>query len=136
MIVALFRRRRQTAPVLHAAAPGLSDEQLLALIESKLAEAIGADGKWTLTRREDGDTDTIFHTMLSKNIAAEVTAAVIEGRETLRGAPGTEPSALSWDPAPIAVWVDSSAPASVASTQSPDSPAESIAAEANTQLAR
>lgn len=110
----MFRRRRQTAPVLNAAAPELSDEQLLALVSGKLAEIIGAEGKWTLVRRADGDTDTIFHTMLSDQIATEVATTVSEGRAALRGAPGTEPSALSWTPAPVAVWAESTTPQAVA----------------------
>lgn len=131
--MALFRRRRQTAPVLHAAAPELSDEQLLALVSGKLAEIIGAEGKWTLVRREDGDTDTIFHTMLSEQIASEVTATVIDGRDALRGAPGTEPSALTWTPAPIVVWADSSE--NNATTAPSEAPSASTADQAQAQLA-
>lgn len=114
--MALFRRRRQVAPVLHAAAPELSDEQLLTLVNGKLAEIIGADGQWTLVRRDVSDTDEIFHTMLSEQIAIDVTAAVTAGRDALRGAPGTEPSALSWNPAPIAVWAENSQPNGIAET--------------------
>lgn len=129
--MALFRRRRQTAPVLHAAAPELSDEQLLALVTGRLAEIIGAEGKWTLVRREDGDTDTIFHTMLSEQIASEVTATVVEGRDALRGAPGTEPSALTWTPAPIAVWADANdstaEPAEASNANSAKQPQEQLA---------
>lgn len=132
--MALFRRRRQTAPVLHAAAPELSDEQLLALVSGKLAEIIGAEGKWTLVRREDGDTDTIFHTMLSEQIASEVTATVIDGRDALRGAPGTEPSALTWTPAPIVVWADSSENSSTAAPS--EAPSASTADQPQAQLAR
>lgn len=132
--MALFRRRRQTAPVLHAAAPELSDEQLLTLVTDKLAAIIGAEGKWTLVRREDGDTDTIFHTMLSEQIASEVTATVVEGRDALRGAPGTEPSALTWTPAPIAVWADASG--NEAAAEPAETPKARSAEQALEQLAR
>lgn len=104
--MAMFRRRRHTAPVLQAAPPGLSAEALLELINGKLSELIGADGQWTLVRRSGGDTDTIFHTMLTRQIAEEVAACVSEGVELLRSAPGTEPMALPWTPAPVAVWAD------------------------------
>ncbi len=104
--MALFRRRRQTAPVYQAAAPELSAEQLFELINGKLGDLIGADGQWTLVRRVDGDTDQIFHTMLSQQIATEVTRVVSDGRDALRHAPGIEPSALSWNPAPVALWAE------------------------------
>lgn len=108
--MAMFRRRRQTAPVLIAAAPPeLSDEALLEIIDGKLAEIIGAAGEWTLVRRDPGDTDDIFHTMLSGQIAVELAQAVRDGRAALRNAPGTEPSALPWTPAPVAVWADAAA---------------------------
>lgn len=102
----MFRRRRQTAPVLLAPAPELSSEALFELINDKLTDIIGASGEWTLVRRADGDTDEIFHTMLSRQIAGELTRTVVDGRDALRNEPGTEPSALSWNPAPVAVWAD------------------------------
>lgn len=102
----MFRRRRQTAPVLLAPAPELSSEALFELINDKLTDIIGASGEWTLVRRADGDTDEIFHTMLSRQIAGELTRTVEDGRTALRNEPGTEPSALSWTPAPVAVWAD------------------------------
>jgi hypothetical protein len=102
----MFRRRRQTAPVLLAPAPELSSEALFELINDKLTDIIGASGEWTLVRRADGDTDEIFHTMLSRQIAGELTRTVEDGRDALRNEPGTEPSALSWNPAPVAVWAE------------------------------
>lgn len=112
--MAMFRRRRQTAPVLIAAAPPeLSEEALLAIVTDKLADIVGANGEWTLVRREPGDTDEIFHDMLSGQIAVQVAQAVSAGHSALRNAPGTEPSALPWSPAPVAVWADAaSAPVS------------------------
>ncbi len=114
--MAMFRRRRQAAPVLIAAAPPeLSDEALLLIVTESLAGIVGATGEWTLVRRDNGDTDDIFHTMLSGQIAAQVTEAVSAGRSALRNAPGTEPTALPWTPAPVAVWADAAgAPAHAA----------------------
>ncbi|SDS43804.1 hypothetical protein SAMN04489834_1482 [Microterricola viridarii] len=120
----MFRRRRQSAPVLIAAAPPeLSDDALLAIIDGKLADLIGASGEWTLVRRESGDTDDIFHTMLSGQIAVELAQAVKAGRTALRNAPGTEPSALPWTPAPVAVWAN---PAHAAAPQG--APVQSVPA--------
>ncbi|WP_419819206.1 hypothetical protein [Glaciibacter flavus] len=108
----MFGRRRRETPVVppKAPAPELNGEQVFELINSRLNEIIGVNGEWTLVRRAAEDTDGIFHAMLTHQIAAEVTHALLVERSSLRGETAPEPAALAWMPAPIAVWADHDLP--------------------------
>ncbi|MET0976443.1 MAG: hypothetical protein ABWX82_12315 [Leifsonia sp.] len=86
--------------------PELSPEQVFDLLNSRLADVIGAHGSWTLVRRTDADTDEIFHAMLTHQIASELTQALLTERSALRGEPAPQPAALSWIPQPITEWAD------------------------------
>jgi hypothetical protein len=59
-------------------------------------------------RRTDADSDRIFQAMLTHQIAAEVTRAILEEREQVAVVvPADDASlALSWTPAPLVVWAD------------------------------
>ncbi|KQX07300.1 hypothetical protein ASC59_05820 [Leifsonia sp. Root1293] len=102
----MFRRRRHDAPVVASSTPELTPEQVFDLLNSRLADVIGAHGSWTLVRRTDADTDEIFHAMLTHQIASELTQALLAERSALRGEPVPEPAALSWIPAPITEWAE------------------------------
>jgi hypothetical protein len=82
----MFGRRRRTAPVIQAPAapapPELSDSQVFEHLHSVLAELIGADGDWTLTPRQAGDTDSIFHGLKARQIATVLTERLAS--ETIR----------------------------------------------------
>ncbi|MET0725019.1 MAG: hypothetical protein ABWY36_01620 [Leifsonia sp.] len=86
--------------------PELSPEQVFDLLNSRLADVIGAHGSWTLVRRTDADTDEIFDAMLTHQIASELTQALLTERSALRGEPAPQPAALSWIPQPITEWAD------------------------------
>ncbi|NQX12891.1 hypothetical protein HQQ80_14750 [Microbacteriaceae bacterium VKM Ac-2855] len=129
-----FRLRRPKPPVSQPAIPPLSQDQLFAVVHEKLAQFVGAEGAWVVTRRSHDDRDPIFHGMLARSLAHELSAAiqeeqVREGRALPdEASPMTaaqpimrastepiplpelstsaEPAALSWHPEPITVWAD------------------------------
>jgi hypothetical protein len=102
----MFGRRRRVAPVVHAAVPELSDEQIFELLSSKLAEIVGARGSWTLVPRSVEDTDVIFHDLKSTQIATTLATLLHAAKATLRGESTGEPTALPWTPSPITVWAE------------------------------
>ncbi|NRD10134.1 hypothetical protein [Rathayibacter agropyri] len=115
-------RRRQPAPEF-IAAPALTQDQLFAVVHERLAAFVGSEGAWVVTRRSHDDRDPIFHGMLARSLAHELSAAIQE--EQLRAGvertespvtaaipamrastPPIEPAALTWEPQPIAVWAE------------------------------
>ncbi|PPG02014.1 hypothetical protein C5C26_15780 [Rathayibacter sp. AY2B1] len=123
-------RRRKAAPEVVEAAPVLTHDELFAVVHERLAAFVGSEGAWAVTRRSHDDRDPIFHGMLARSLAHELSAAIQE--EQLRAGaertsspvteaipvmrastPPVEPAALTWEPKPIAVWAEP-APADVA----------------------
>jgi len=111
-----WRRARLAAQAsAHAAAttprPTAADlrgEHLFELLNAKLSEFIGPGGAWSLVRRTEGDTDQIFHAMLTHQIAAELTRTVLDERDAVAVVvpAENEPLALSWQPAPLVMWAE------------------------------
>jgi hypothetical protein len=111
-----WRRARLAAQAsAHAAAttprPTAADlrgEHLFELLNAKLSEFIGPGGTWSLVRRTEGDTDQIFHAMLTHQIAAELTRTVLDERDAVAVVvpAENEPLALSWQPAPLVMWAE------------------------------
>jgi len=79
----MFGRRRHAAPVPAAPAPQLADAQILELVHGKVSELIGVDGEWTVVRRAEDDTDTIFHSILAQSVSVGIAAAIAEARRLL-----------------------------------------------------
>ncbi|PPF48298.1 MULTISPECIES: hypothetical protein [unclassified Rathayibacter] len=123
-------RRRKPAPDVVEEAPVLTQDELFAVVHERLAAFVGSEGAWVVTRRSHDDRDPIFHGMLARSLAHELSAAIQE--EQLRAGaertsspvteaipvmrastPPVEPAALTWEPKPIAVWAEP-APADVA----------------------
>lgn len=133
-----FRLRRQKPAVSQPASPPLSQDQLFAVVHEKLAQFVGSEGAWVVTRRSHDDRDPIFHGMLARSLAHELSAAIQEEQERAgNAAPAeaspitaaipvmrastepitvpvaaealAEPAALSWHPEPITVWADPAA---------------------------
>lgn len=129
------RRRHAAAEVPAAPVPQLTDAQILEIVHGKIAELIGEDGEWTVSRRSADDTDTIFHSVLAQSVSVGIAAALVDARRRLEtgeigavtepqhlaseNAPVAEtadtsdvdtavaePVAFSWEPAPITVWTD------------------------------
>ncbi|WP_353828828.1 hypothetical protein [Agromyces sp. SYSU T0242] len=96
------------APSPRATAADLRGEQIFELVNARLSRFIGPSGEWSLVRRVEGDSDHIFQSMLTHQIAAEVTRAILEERDQVAVVvPADEASlALSWSPAPLVVWAD------------------------------
>ncbi|GAA1790927.1 hypothetical protein [Agromyces lapidis] len=137
-----WRRARLAAQAsAHAAAPAatpprptaadLRGEHIFELLNARLSEFIGQGGGWSLVRRSDGDTDRIFHAMLTHQIAAELTRAILDERDSVAVVvpAGEESMALGWEPAPLIVWADPVASDSVeTATESVDAEASELAA--------
>ncbi len=127
------RRRHAAAEVPAAPVPQLTDAQILQIVHGKIAELIGEDGEWTVSRRSTDDTDTIFHSVLAQSVSVGIAAALVDARRRLEAgeAPASpqpqhlarpqeapvaeaavepveteEPAAFGWEPAPITVWTD------------------------------
>lgn len=127
------RRRHAAAEVPAAPVPQLTDAQILEIVHVKIAELIGEDGEWTVSRRSADDTDTIFHSVLAQSVSVGIAAALVDARNRLEAgeigavtepqhlAPAEstpvaesvvetpesdEPAAFGWEPAPITVWTD------------------------------
>lgn len=102
-----FRWRRHAAETVTPVTqePRLTDEQVLQVIESRLAEHFGPRGSWSLVRRSAADTDVLFQEFLTRSIAVELTTALSE-----QAAAPTEddatPVSPDWKPEPITVWVE------------------------------
>jgi len=96
------------APTPHPSAADLRGEHIFELLNSRLSEFIGPGGGWSLVRKSDGDTDRIFHAMLTHQIAAELTRAILDERDSVAVVvpAGEETLALSWEPSPLIVWAD------------------------------
>src|SRR4051794_25063095 len=92
----MFGRRRHAAVVPVAPVPQLTDAQILELVHTKVAELIGENGEWTVIRRAQGDTDTIFHSILAQSVSVGIAAAIAEARLRLEaGEAPSEPQHLA-----------------------------------------
>jgi hypothetical protein len=79
----MFGRRRHAAAVPAAPVPQLSEDTILQLVHEKVAELIGERGEWTVSRRSDEDTDTIFHTVLAQSVSLTIATALFEAKRRL-----------------------------------------------------
>ncbi len=79
----MFGRRRHAAAVPAAPAPQLTDAQILELVHVKVSALIGEDGEWTVVRRAQDDTDTIFHSILAQSVSVGIAAAIADARRRL-----------------------------------------------------
>jgi hypothetical protein len=96
------------APAPRASAADLRGEHIFELLNAKLGESIGTNGSWALVRRTPEDTDRIFDAVVTHQIAAELTRAILDERETVAVVvpEGEETMALSWNPAPLMLWAE------------------------------
>jgi hypothetical protein len=150
----MFRRWRRRArleaeatPIAAAPAPrpsaaDLRGEHIFELVNTKLAEFIGANGQWALVRRTPADTDVIFDAVVTHQIASEVTRTILDERETVAVVvpEGEDTMALSWNPSPLVLWAEpvrDDEPAAEASAPSEESTTSeaSAAPEASADLA-
>ncbi|MFP3464939.1 hypothetical protein [Leifsonia sp. SIMBA_070] len=107
----MFGRRRHAAAEPAAPVPQLTDAQILELVHTKVAELIGENGEWTVVRRANDDTDTIFHSILAQSVSVGIAAAIAEARRRLEaGESLSEPQhlapAVTDEPVAVAVAVD------------------------------
>jgi hypothetical protein len=80
----IFGRRKHAAPAPVAPAPAtpeLTDELVFAAVQRSLAQVFGEHGDWTVARRSDDQTDTIFHDILVHSLATTVTASISAARD-------------------------------------------------------
>ena len=131
----MFGRRRHAAAVPVAPVPQLTDAQILELVHTKVAELIGAKGEWTVVRRAQDDTDTIFHSILAQSVSVGIAAAIAEARRRIEaGESLSEPQHLAPvirdAPAPVeapAVATASEAEPTAAVAETPAEPAQALA---------
>lgn len=76
------RRRKRRKAELLAPPPAppaiqLSEEQLFEVVSAKVTEFMGAEGSWTLVRRDETHTDSIFQVMASDSLARDITASIL-----------------------------------------------------------
>ncbi|WP_374006965.1 hypothetical protein [Leifsonia sp. LS-T14] len=126
----MFGRRRHAAavpvaPVAQSTSAQLTDAQILELVHTKVSELIGTNGEWTVIRRAQDDTDTIFHSILAQSVSVGIAAAIAEARRRLEaGESLSEPQHLAPPVAdePRAAAVE---PSEVATVETPaaDAPA-------------
>jgi hypothetical protein len=79
----MFGRRRHVAPAPVVPAPRLSDQQVFELVQGRLDALIGPAGGWSLSRRTDADTDSIFQGVLVKSVAVDITRGLADARRSL-----------------------------------------------------
>lgn len=120
----MFGRRRHAAAVVPAApVPQLTDAQILQIVHGKIAELIGEDGEWTVSRRSADDTDTIFHSVLAQSVSVGIAAALVDARRRLEdgeAAAAPEPQHLARaEEAPVAETVDAPAADAPAPAEEP-----------------
>lgn len=102
-----FRWRRNdrqvTRPAAHSAAPEappqLTHQQVLEALQSRLAEHFGPNGRWSLVRRSDDDTDVIFQESFTQALSRELAESIV-------AAPEQAAAPVDWKPQPIAIWAE------------------------------
>lgn len=121
-----------------APVPQLTDAQILELVHGKVAELIGEDGEWTVVRRAEDDTDTIFHSILAQSVSVGIAAAIADARRRLEaGESLSQPQHLAQavSDAPAAAAPVTEAPATHVAVEEPvaaqtaDVPAQGAEAE-------
>jgi hypothetical protein len=95
----MFGRRRRTAPVVLAPVapvlPELSNAEVFEHLHTVLAELVGTDGDWTLVPRQAGDTDSIFHGLKARQIAAALAERLAAETIRLRTEQTTAPANIA-----------------------------------------
>ncbi|WP_223690155.1 hypothetical protein [Leifsonia poae] len=86
----MFGRRRHAAAEPAAPVPQLSEAQILGLVHEKVAELIGERGEWTVSRRSEDDSDTIFHSVLAQSVSLGITAAIVDAKRRLEAGENLE----------------------------------------------
>lgn len=119
------------APAPRASAADLRGEHIFELVNTKLAEFIGANGQWALVRRTPADTDMIFDAVVTHQIAAELTRTILNEREAVAVVvpEGEDTMALSWNPSPLVLWAEPVRDDEPATSEASASPAASDTSE-------
>jgi len=97
----MFGRRRHAAAVPAAPVPQLSEAQILEVVHQKVAELIGERGEWTVSRRSESDTDTIFHSVLAQSVSLGITTAILEAKRRVESGELDQTSAESAERDPL-----------------------------------
>ncbi|MCX7522033.1 hypothetical protein OSC27_07045 [Microbacterium sp. STN6] len=119
----MFGRRRHAAAPPAAPAPQLSEEVIFELVHARLAAFAGAHGEWTLTRRTEADTDSIFHDVTVHALSGEIVRDIAAAKARLEGAEAAPARA----PAVEAALAPAPAAAPAQHVAADDAPAEAEA---------
>jgi hypothetical protein len=119
----MFGRRRHAAVVPAAPVPQLSEAQILEVVHQKVAELIGERGEWTVSRRSESDTDTIFHSVLAQSVSLGITTALLEAKRRVEAGELVEATAepIERDPLHAAVQIDEPAATAAAAPMETES---------------
>lgn len=113
----MFGRRRHVAAVAAAPVPQLSEAQILEVVHEKIAELIGERGEWTVSRRSQDDTDTIFHAVLANSVSLNIATALFEAKRRIEAGELEVVSADTSEPQHLAT----DSPAAAADANIPES---------------
>jgi hypothetical protein len=115
----MFGRRRHAAVVPAAPVPQLSEAQILEVVHQKVAELIGERGEWTVSRRSQNDTDTIFHSVLAQSVSLGITTALLEAKRRVEAGELVEATTASIERDPLHAAVQIDEPAATADAAAP-----------------
>jgi ABC-type uncharacterized transport system involved in gliding motility auxiliary subunit len=126
----MFGRRRHVAVVPAAPVPQLSEAQILEVVHQKVAELIGERGEWTVSRRSESDTDTIFHSVLAQSVSLGITTALLEAKRLVESGDLTESVEAPAERDPLHAAVATEAPVQTAEAVESAEPTEAITSDA------
>lgn len=110
----MFGRRRRSqvpvaAPTASPTAP-LSPDQVYDLVNRKVLDALGPDGRYSLVLRSAADTDAIFSQLAARSLSLAITRSIVGSDETATHVPihgkTTAAESARREHAAIAVWAD------------------------------
>lgn len=107
------RRRRPQVPVAAPTAPStapLSPDEVYDLVNRKVLDALGPDGRYSLVLRSAADTDAIFSQLAARSLSLAITRSIVGDAEAATHAPthgkATAVESARREHAAIAVWAD------------------------------
>lgn len=109
----MFGRRRRAqvpaSPPTPSSNVGLSPDEVYDLVNRKVLDALGPDGRYSLVLRSAADTDAIFSQLAARSLSLAITRSLV-GTDTAAHVPthgkATAAEYARREHAAIAVWAD------------------------------
>jgi hypothetical protein len=106
------RRRRAQVPVdppIGQQQKPLTPDEVYALVNKRVLDALGPDGRYSLVLRSAADTDAIFSQLAARSLSLAITRSIV-GPESLASRPSTHGrsavESAQLEHRTIAVWAD------------------------------